>query len=366
MTFARLWAVLAILLPVLGTLIANLSSVDLAYHLRAGDQILGGGGIPRTDTWTYTAAGAPWLDQQWGAQAILASVYRVAGWTGLVILRAALVGLLFGLLFLACRLRGADIRRAAWITLAAFLISAVALALRPQLFGMVMLAATLVLVAGRHRWPRLLWLAPIIVVAWANLHGSFFLGPVVVGLAWLEDLHDRTLCSRPGEQFGCVGKVVRTEHDGDVRRPFAHALAVRWREAAAARDLELGPPLLELLVSSEMPGELVVELDSGPQQMALSESRARMASLHAQVAALSRELASERAGLQAHERLRGAERDEADAKIGEAQARARFAKSQSESRRALRSRNFISDEAVSQAQSEPSFARVFRLLAVSD
>ncbi len=191
MTFARLWAVLAILLPVLGTLIANLSSVDVAYHLRAGDQILGGGGIPRTDTWTYTAAGAPWLDQQWGAQAILAAVYRVAGWTGLVILRAALVGLLFGLLFLACRLRGADIRRAAWLTLAAFLISAVALALRPQLFGMVLLAATLVLIAGRHRWPRLLWLVPIIVVAWANLHGSFFLGPVVVGLAWLEDLHDR-------------------------------------------------------------------------------------------------------------------------------------------------------------------------------
>jgi hypothetical protein len=191
MTLPRLWAVLAVLLPVVGTLIANLSSVDLAYHLRAGGQILDGGGIPRTDTWTYTAAGAPWLDQQWGAQAILAAVYRVAGWTGLVLLRATLVGLLFGLLFLACRLRGADLRRAAWLTLAAFFVSAVALALRPQLFGMVLLAATLVLLAGRHRWPRLLWLVPAIVVAWANLHGSFFLGPVVVGLAWLEDLHDR-------------------------------------------------------------------------------------------------------------------------------------------------------------------------------
>ena len=56
---------------------------------------------------------------------------------------------------------------------------------------MVLLAATLVLVAGRHRWPRLLWLVPLIVAAWANVHGSFFLGPVVVGLAWLEDLHDR-------------------------------------------------------------------------------------------------------------------------------------------------------------------------------
>jgi hypothetical protein len=32
---------------------------------------------------------------------------------------------------------------------------------------------------------------PVIVLVWANLHGSFFLGPLVLGLAWLENLHDR-------------------------------------------------------------------------------------------------------------------------------------------------------------------------------
>ena len=37
-------------------------------------------------------AGPPWIDQQWGAQVILAAVYRLAGWTGLVLLRARLVG----------------------------------------------------------------------------------------------------------------------------------------------------------------------------------------------------------------------------------------------------------------------------------
>jgi hypothetical protein len=190
-TLARLWAALAILLPILGAFIANLSSVDLAYHLRAGTEFLDGSGIPTRDTFTFTAAGEPWLDQQWGAQVILAVVYRLTGWIGLVVLRGALVGALFGLLFAACRLRGADLRRAAWLTLGAFIVSAVALALRPQLFGMVLLALTLVVVAGRRRWPRAIWLVAPIVVVWANVHGSFFLGPVVVGLAWLEDLHDR-------------------------------------------------------------------------------------------------------------------------------------------------------------------------------
>lgn len=191
MSLARLWAALAILLPILATFIANLTSVDLAYHVRAGTEFLDGAGIPTTDTFTFTAAGQPWLDQQWGAQVILGAVFRLAGWTGLVVLRATLVGLLFGLVFAACRIRGADLRRAAWLTLGAFIVSAVALSLRPQLFGMVLLALTLVIVAGRQRWPRAIWLVVPIVAVWANIHGSFFLGPVVVGLAWLEDLRDR-------------------------------------------------------------------------------------------------------------------------------------------------------------------------------
>jgi hypothetical protein len=190
-TLTRLWASLAVLLPIVAALGATLSAVDLAYHLRAGEQILAGGEIPQVDTFTFTAAGREWVDQQWGAQVALAAVYRLAGWTALVVLRAALVGTLFGLLFLACRLRGADIRTAAWLSLAAFIVAAPALALRPQLIGMVLLATTLVLIAGRRTHPRLLYLVPIVVTLWANVHGSFFLGPVVVGLAWLEDLRAR-------------------------------------------------------------------------------------------------------------------------------------------------------------------------------
>jgi hypothetical protein len=189
-TLAQLWAYLAVALPVLGALIAGLSSVDLAYHLRAGEMTLDTGRIPTVDTFTYTAFGAPWLNQQWGAQVVLAGVYRLGGWTALTVFRAALVGLTFGLLFEACRRRGLDLRRAAWLTLAAFVVSAVALALRPQLLGMTLMALTLLLVADRRAHPRRLLAVPVIVLVWANVHGSFFLGPVVLLLAWLEDVHD--------------------------------------------------------------------------------------------------------------------------------------------------------------------------------
>ncbi|MFL5681213.1 MAG: hypothetical protein ACJ77B_11500 [Chloroflexota bacterium] len=191
MTFGRLWTFLAVALPVFAALLANLSSVDLTYHLRAGSMTLDAGVIPSHDSFTFTAAGDPWVNQQWGAQVLLAAVYRAAGWTGLVVLRAVLVGLLFGFILAACRAQGVSRRAAAGLTLAAFVVSAVALGLRPQLIGMVLFAATLLVVVRRREHRRQLWLVVPIVALWANIHGSFFLGPVILGLAWLQDLDER-------------------------------------------------------------------------------------------------------------------------------------------------------------------------------
>ena len=246
MTLTRLWAALAVVLPVVAALAATLSAVDLAYHLRAGDQILSGGGIPRVDTFTFTAAGREWVDQQWGAQVILAAAYRLGGWIGLVVLRAALVGLLFGLLFLACRLRGADVRSAAWLSLAAFIVAAPALAMRPQLLGMVLLAMTLVLVAVRRAHPRLFYLVPVVVSLWANVHGSFFLGTLVVGLAWLEDLHQRA----PAASRTLIVAVVATL--ATLLNPFgpavwAYAVGLSMNPEVTARISEWQPTTLRTI-----------------------------------------------------------------------------------------------------------------------
>ena len=77
------------------------------------------------------------------------------------------------------------------VTIGAFLIAAPAMALRPQLFGMALFAVVLLVVSDRRAHPARCWLIPVIVLAWANLHGSFFLGPLVVGLAWIADVRDR-------------------------------------------------------------------------------------------------------------------------------------------------------------------------------
>jgi hypothetical protein len=188
---SRLWMFLAVALPVLAAALAPMSSVDLTYHIRAGGEIIDTRAIPTVDTWTFTAAGVPWVDQQWGAQVVLAAVFRLGGWTGLVLLRDFLTAVVVGATLAIALRRGLDPRVAAVLTLIAFVVAAPAMALRPQLFGMACFALTLFLVAVRRAQPRGLWLVPIVVVLWANLHGSFILAPVILGLAWLEDLHDR-------------------------------------------------------------------------------------------------------------------------------------------------------------------------------
>ena len=74
------------------------------------------------------------------------------------------------------------------LSLIAFAVAAPALALRPQLFGIVVFTALLLLAAARVRWRRVWWLAPLAGRAWANLHGSFVMGPLLLGYVWLDDL----------------------------------------------------------------------------------------------------------------------------------------------------------------------------------
>jgi hypothetical protein len=184
---SHVWATTAVVIPVLLITRTPLATVDLTYHLRAGDIMLDTHSILRTDVFTATAYGRPWLNQQWLAEIVMTTAFRLAGWFGLVALRAFLMALVLTFVFLACRAAGAATKRAAWLTLASGFLLTGAFKLRPQLLGMVCFAATAWLVARRRTHPQGVWIVVPITILWANLHGSFFLAPLMLGLAWVED-----------------------------------------------------------------------------------------------------------------------------------------------------------------------------------
>jgi hypothetical protein len=132
---------------------------------------------------------------------LLAGAFQLGGWTGLAVLRAALVAATFALLLAAIRAAwsrasvrsggsatASSARTATLVVLVAFVVAAPALALRPQLFAIALFAATLLILVERADHPRRLWLIPLIAAAWANLHGSFPLVVVLIGLAWLDEV----------------------------------------------------------------------------------------------------------------------------------------------------------------------------------
>jgi hypothetical protein len=240
LSLPQLWIVAAIVLPVVA-LHGALGTIDIAYHLRAGDLMLRSGSIIRLDTFTFTVAGQPWLDQQWGAQVLLDLVYRATGWLGLAALEAALTAFVFGFVYLAGRAAGGSVRRSAWLTIAAAAVALTGMTLRPQLMGAALFAVSLWAVAGRRSHPGRLWMVPALVAVWANVHGSFLLGPLLLGLAWTEDVLDRDPGARRTMAVGVAGVAAATLNPFGLR-VWSYAVDISTSSVISRLITEWQPP----------------------------------------------------------------------------------------------------------------------------
>ncbi len=183
------WAAISLLVPTLIVLLAKMGSIDLAYHVRAGQEILDTHVLPRHDAWLFSLpAGTSWTDQQWGAQMIFGAIYRAGGWSSMLVAWAALSGLSVWFVYAACRSRGASPRGAALLTVGGYLIAQPTLGMRPQLLALPLFTMSVWALASRREHPGRVWLLPAGALVAANLHGSFALFPLLGGLAWIEDL----------------------------------------------------------------------------------------------------------------------------------------------------------------------------------
>ena len=191
LTLAGLWAFVASGLPAIASLAVGISTIDLSYQIRAGELMARTGTLLRSDPFTFTARGSPWLNQQWGAQLVFFAVFGAGSWLGLALLRAGLIGGTLALLYRVFRRRGLGSREAAILCVAVFAVGTPGLGLRPQSFGLLLFALSTWILDRRSEDPRRLFLIPPVLALWANLHGSFPLGLALVGIALLEDLRGR-------------------------------------------------------------------------------------------------------------------------------------------------------------------------------
>ncbi len=178
LTLPRL--VIAILFLAVFAMAARVSAdTDTWWHLRTGQWIVEHGTVPQTDPFSHTRAGADWRIPGWIVQVPLYGLFAGLGYAGLNLFTAALVTLTFALVYPACS--GHPLLRAFALVLAAAA-SAIYWSARPQLVSLV-LAAAFALVLFQFRQGRnRLWLLPPLMALWANAHGGFAIGFILIAL----------------------------------------------------------------------------------------------------------------------------------------------------------------------------------------
>jgi hypothetical protein len=165
-----------------------LNDAGLGWHIRTGEQILVTHAVPKTDPYSYTMAGRPWFAWEWLYDVVAAEVHHVAGLQGVRLMTALVVAFTFLIVYFLLRSRSSNSVVAAATTLLAAMACRIHLLARPHVFGWLLAVFFL---AALHRWregdSRLLWFLPVATVLWANLHGSFFLGLVLIAIFFTGD-----------------------------------------------------------------------------------------------------------------------------------------------------------------------------------
>ncbi len=158
---------------------------DTWWHLRAGTWMIEQRQILTVDPFSLTRMGSPWVYPGWLAQVVMAALYGWLGYAGLNLLTAGMVTLAFACLWRA--LEGPELWRAAVVLLAGAT-SAVYWSARPHILSFALAAAFLVILEHwRTEGGRRLWALPPLMALWANLHGGFAIGLLLIGLYWLAE-----------------------------------------------------------------------------------------------------------------------------------------------------------------------------------
>lgn len=171
----QLWLLFPVFLLIYKGFIFPLPPLDFWWHLKAGEIIATTRSIPQVDTFSFTAEGRPFLLQNWLGELIYYWTYRAGGFPLLVLLGTLLTVAAFLLMYKLCLNATHNRRIVALVGFVACLANYGFL--RPQTYSFLLFSAFyLVLSEYRERRRDRLWILPIVMAFWVNLHGAFVIG----------------------------------------------------------------------------------------------------------------------------------------------------------------------------------------------
>jgi len=184
----------------------EVADTDIWLHLMTGRHTLETRALTVPDPFCYTSSLSSGaypgeattryfnLTHEWLAQILMYVTHRVSGFPGLVLLRAVLLIAFCGLVGLMVRWRTGGFYRSLAAAIAAGAVAINFQQSRPFLVTFVLLAVTMAILEHR-RW---MWALIPVFLFWANCHGGYFMGWVMLGGYCGEALIQR-LRQRPVE-----------------------------------------------------------------------------------------------------------------------------------------------------------------------
>jgi hypothetical protein len=188
---------IAIFLTMLIAAIQPVTDPDFWWHITTGNWILSHHAVPHQDLYTFTVRDHRWITHEWLSEVLMSALYAAG--------RLPLVSLVFGAItaagFLLVYL--AIDRRVNFVI--AGLTLALGVAAANPIWGPRIQMITFALTALTYLWvkrygegrSRALYLLPVVMLVWVNLHAGFVLGYAILGIALLVEAV-RYLLRRPG------------------------------------------------------------------------------------------------------------------------------------------------------------------------
>lgn len=197
--FGTLGSAMGLLVLAWAAAIASFPLNDNSFftHLATGRIILDRTSVPSSDPYTFTAQGEDWTVQSWLASVAYAGAERLGGEVGLRLLVLVVYVVAALLLWRLARAAQSAVIRLL-IVFVALLVATGLWAERPYMIGVIGMAVLWLALEGSIR-P---WLLVPFMWIWANTHGSYPLGIVLVATVLAGEALDRRRHRARGEATG--------------------------------------------------------------------------------------------------------------------------------------------------------------------
>lgn len=161
-----------------------LADSDTGWHIRTGEWIIKNRCVPRTDIFSFTRFGHEWFAWEWLSDVGLGLLHRLGGLAAVVLGSLTVLCLTSAQLYKTvvgeCRHRLVAI----WLCWLCATASTVHWLARPHLVTplMAILFCAILNRSERTNQSKQLWVLPLLMIVWVNLHGAFFVGIVLLAI----------------------------------------------------------------------------------------------------------------------------------------------------------------------------------------